>query len=448
MASHVCTAVLLFASLLSELATAGEPAEAPDAGPPDTASERVVRELEEPSDSEARSPEGLPTLQVTPDFITPGLAFGGYFPLPQMESGVLRVEPFTVRAAMNAGVGYDDNVTLSNTNKVSSTLLTVTPSVVAGLEGATQRYYFVYRGLYNHYFSSSASSYEQHSLGTVAINEWTARLRTTASYDFSRGQDPRGSTAVSAAAPATWNLHRLRGGASYGAAGARGRVDGSVGYTKRNYTSTAPAAGGLDYEQVDVRASLYYRVAPKTSAVVTVSHADILYDENPTLDATENRYLVGVTWDALAATQGRVAVGYLTRDPEDSALPSFSSPIYEAEVSWSPLPYSTVNLLAMRSSAEATEIGSSFVEVSAAVLTWNHRWLERVHSTVRYVHGEQGHQGLGRVDTYNTLSTRLSYAIRRRVRLGAEFRHDNRSSPDPLLEYKRNLTLFTVESSL
>src|SRR5215213_4889563 len=129
------------------------------------------------------APEGVPSLQMSPSFISPALAFGGYFPTPQMESGAIRVEPFTIRATVNTGIGYDDNVALTATNKISSMFFTLAPSVAVGLEGAIQRYYALYRGNYGTYSSASGSNYENHNFSLHAFNDWSSRLRTAAQYD-------------------------------------------------------------------------------------------------------------------------------------------------------------------------------------------------------------------------------------------------------------------------
>lgn len=427
--------------LWSAAALAGEGMEAAEPPPPETPPEPVEVEVRP-------APEGLPSLQMSPDFTAPGLAFGGYFPVPQMESGAIRIEPFTIRAAVNAGLGYDDNVTLSSTNKISSMFFTVVPSVVVGLEGATQRYYAIYRGSYGRFSSSAIDDYENHNFGLTGANDWTARLRSRAAYEFTRGHDPRGTTGTAVAEPDVWNLHRLRGSVSYGADGAPARIEGNAGYLSREYTTNRALTAGRDYEQFDVGATFSYRIAPKTRGLVQIGHTEITHNLDPLLDASENRYLVGVTWDALAKTQGAVRVGYLTRDASNPATPNFSAATYEASATWSPLTYSILNFTATRTSAEASEAGSNFIVVDVASVVWNHAWFDRVRSTIGYLYGQQNHEGLGRTDTYQTLNARVSYAIHRRVRLGAEFRHDARNSPDPAFEYKRNLTLFTIESSL
>jgi hypothetical protein len=429
--------------LVCGTALAGEAADSAPVSP------AAVPEPDEPQMPEVRTlPEAAPALQMAPDFTSPALAFGGYFPMPQMESGTMRVEPFNIRAAVNAGLGYDDNVTLSRSNQISSMLMTVTPAVVVGLEGASQRYYAVYRGNYGRYFSSPVDNYENHNLGLVAAHDWTTRFRTAATYDFTRGHDPRGAILTSGGPSSTWNLHRLRASGSYGAEGAQGRVDGYAGYTKREYADSGGLPDTRNYDQIEVGSTLGYRVGPKTMATLTLQHSDFSHADAPQLDASENRYLVGATWEALAKTRGLARIGYFTRSASGTGASTFSGATYEVAAVWSPLTYSTVNLTATRTSSEAIEAGSSFIVVDVATVTWEHAWFDRVRSTVRGLYGEQIHQGLDRKDTYYSLSGRVSYAFHRRLRLGAEFRHDNRQSPDPLLEFKRNVTSITLESSL
>jgi hypothetical protein len=183
-------------------------------------------------------------------------------------------------------------------------------------------------------------------------------------------------------------------------------------------------------------------------ATLTLQHSDFSHPDAPRLDAGENRYLVGASWEALAKTRGLARIGYFTRSASGSGTSTFSGTTYEVAAVWSPLTYSTVNLTATRTSSEAIEVGSTFIVVDATTVTWEHAWFDRVRSTVRGLYGQQTHQGLDRKDTYYALAGRVSYAFHRRLRVGAELRHDNRHSPDPLLEYKRTVTLITLESSL
>ncbi len=447
--------VLIFCGVATSSCFAGEGTETIESGPAAPAGPAAPigptgpTVPDEPPTGDVRpAPEGVPSLQMSPNFISPALAFGGYFPTPQMESGAIRVEPFTIRATVNTGIGYDDNVALTTTNKISSMFFTLAPSVAVGLEGATQRYYALYRGNYGTYSSASGSNYENHNFSLHAFNEWSTRLRTAAQYDFLRGNDPRGSTETAIQAPDFWNLNTLRGTVTYGAAGAPAWISANLAYLNRRYTSNHEVTAIRDYDRWDVGGQFSYRIAPKTRASVEIIHSDITHQRQPLADSTENRYLLGLDWEATAKTQGRVRVGYLTRDFSDPARETFSAATYEATATWSPMPFSVVALNASRTAAEAIEVGSNLVLVDVASVSWSHTWFERVRSTVGYLHGQQKHEGIGRSDTYQTFDAKLSYGIHRRVRLGLQFRHDTRDSPEPGFEYRRNLTLITLESAL
>ena len=313
--------LMLLCLVLSTRAIAAEIADAPSpaaALPPELDEQPAVR-----------APEGLPALQMSPDFVSPGLAFGGYFPTQQLDSRAVRVEPFTIRAAVNAGLGYDDNVTLTRNNKVSSIFLTVSPGIAVGLEGVSHRYYVVYRGNYGKYFSSSTDNYDDHSLSLIASDDWTTRVRTNATYEYLRGHDPRGATGATVSVRDEWNLHRVRAGVTYGAVGAQGQLAGTIGYLQRDYTN-AVANAGRDYEQFDLGGSFAYRIAPKTSAIFEVMHSDIKHNANPLLDSTEMRFLVGATWQALAKTQVRRASDISRATPRTRRRRNFP----EGPISW------------------------------------------------------------------------------------------------------------------
>ena len=396
----------------------------------------------------AALPAGVPSLQMSTDYGSPFTALGGYRPMGEPQGGAIRVEPFTVRAAVQAGIGYNDNVRLSGADKTASMFLTMSPSVSVGLDNEAQRYYAVYRGNYGNYFSSSADDFTEHNLGLSAANEWSTRLRTLVRYEHVRTQNSRGSTTATVAAPERWRVNAIRASASYGAAGAPGRIEASAAYIDQKYLDNRAATAARDYDQVEVGGTFYWRVAPKTQALTEIRRSEITHDADRTLDSTEMRYLVGARWEATARTSATVRAGYLTRDFSSSIRPDFGGLTYEAAATWTPLSYSSVSLGAIRTTREPVETGSAFVLDHLFSVEWTHAWSDRVRSMATYLYGNQEHEGLGRTETLHAIGLRASYGFHRNLRFGAEFRHDSRSSPVPLLDYKRNITLMTVEASL
>jgi hypothetical protein len=188
------------------------------------------------------APTGAPSLQMSIDSAYPALNFGTYQPIGQVEARGVRVAPFTVRTAVQTGMGYDDNVALRQSNKIGSLFLTVAPSVSVGLEGATERYYLVYRGNYGVYASSRQDDYDDHNVALSAANSWTTRFRTLATYEYTKGHTPRGISTSSIDVSERWYVQSVKAGASYGPEGAQGRIEGNAGHSTRRYSSDTAGA--------------------------------------------------------------------------------------------------------------------------------------------------------------------------------------------------------------
>lgn len=408
--------------------------------------EAVSEPIEEPPAFPATVPEGVPSLQMSLDFASPALAIGVYRPVGEVPSRGVRITPFTFRAWMLAGIGHDDNVRLSTTNKRASMVLILNPSFSAGLEGPLHRYFAVYRGSYARYSSASLSNYENHNLTLQARDEWSTRLRTALQYDYLRAHDPTGSTGSAVTVADPWSVHTARGTVAYGAEGAPAGISATVGYKGRRYLDRE--SDSRDFEQLDIGGSFSYRLTGKMNAIALVRHADITHDHAPNLDSTETHYAVGVRWEATGKTSGTVRLGYMTKDFVNPAFGNASIPTYEASVTWSPLTYSVFELGARRAFVEAIEIGSSTVVDNYGALSWSHVWSDRTRSTLVAGSGRQSHEGLARVDNYFNFGARGSFRLQRWLYLGAEFRRDARTSTATAFEYTRNVLLFTIESAI
>lgn len=417
---------------------------APAAGAAEEAPTEPVRE--EPGVLGRPRPEGVPALQMSTDYAHPALGFGTYAPVSQVAARGVRVEPFTILAGIQAGMGYDDNVALSSTRKVGSFFATVSPSVAVGLDGANHRYYVAYRGHYGTYATNAQDDYADHNIVLTATDSWTTRFRTAASYDYIKGHTPRGLTATSVTSAERWSQHSLRGTANYGAAGAQGGLQGDLGYTSRRY-ATGAVAGTAEYDRFDIGGTFFYRVAPKTRAFANVVRSDVEHPGNPALDSEEMRYSVGATWEALATTTGRLGAGYATKDFAGPALNDFSGYIFDAGVTWSPQIQSTFDFGASRFLSETFEVGTAFLVNTVGSASWNQAWPRSIRSTVNYSHGNVEHQGAGRTDKYQTFGARVSYALSRSLRVGVEYRFDGRSSSASNFDYSRNLYLLTAEAA-
>jgi len=387
-------------------------------------------------------------LQLSTDFGSPALGLGTYRPFGQVESRGVRVAPFTIRAGAHAGIGYNDNVALTQTNKISSIVYTLSPAFAVSLEGALARYYAMYRGNYGRYASSSVDNYEEHDVLIGAANSWTTRFSSAFNYEYLKGHNPRGATFAGTGISEQWVLQTLRAAGSYGAEGAQGRIEADAAWNRLRFTSDPPDAATREYDSVELGGTFFYRIAPKTRALVRIRRTDVNHPSAPTLDSLEMQYLAGVSWDALASVAGTIRLGHMTKDFSSPSFEDFSGPSYEGAVTWSPRTYSVVELSAKRAFGETQEVGSSFVVNDASTLSWNHQWPRAIRSTAVYTYGRVSQEGLGRTDTYHRAGLKVTYGIRRWLQAGAEYRYDTRDSSNTAADYRRNLTFITLEAAL
>ena len=377
----------------------------------------------------------------------PPTAVGGYRPALDLEPGMVRAGPLTLSPIVSAAAGYDDNVALRSTDKITSSLYTLSPGVTATARNGPHRYYARYLGNYGRYASSERDDYEDHAAGLGANSDWSSRLRTQLRYDYFRGHDPRGATASAVSAPDRWATHAMRALVAYGAKGAKGNIEGEAGADTKRYATNRAVTAVRDYRHADVGAAFYYRMQPSVYTLVHVKAGRFDYDTNPSLDSTEMRYFGGVRWEATAKTQGSVRAGYMTKRFSEGSRPDASAYTYDASITWSPLTYSVVHLNGVRTFGEQTS-GGNYILTDNGTLLWTHDWSSRVRSSLSYGHGRDVHEGLNRTDTRQNLGLKGTYAFRRTVRLGGEVRHEERRSDAPNLDYKRNVVLFTVEATL
>jgi hypothetical protein len=128
-------------------------------------------------------------------------------------------------------------------------------------------------------------------------------------------------------------------------------------------------------------------VAPKTQLLFQAVQTKYDYKPNSfagwtTLDSTDRKYLVGVTWEAAAKTTGIFKVGQTKKDFSDASLRDFSKAGWEGQIKWSPLTYSSFDFSSSKTPGEST-IGNASLDTRHGV-SWNHAWNSRVSSVASY----------------------------------------------------------------
>jgi hypothetical protein len=410
------------------------------------------REREGPYRPEGPVP-GTPFTPVTP----PGDPFG-LTPYTGLAAGIptgaagIRLGPAIIYPTIGVAALYDDNIFATKTNKKGSTGTILTPAIRAELRGRGGNVYALTASTdMIRYSDSNADNYDSIQLRGDSLLIITTRARLKIDAQYTESVDRRGSTTRAVGAePDRWNAKRGAGLFSYGAPGARGRIDVEAGYGQQEYLTNRSVTAAFDHDTTYAGGAFYWRVMPKTSLLIQARQTSITYDQaTPNLDSTERLVAIGATWEATAQTTGVLRIGQLRKEFDAPEREGYTGLTWEGTVRWSPRTYSSVEFTTAQHTTETTGLGD-YTLSRVGFATWTHAWTSRTTSLARVGYRNDEYRGSGTTRDDDTLTGGLSlhYQFRRWLRFDGRYDHIRRTSSDTLSDYNRNIFMFTINANL
>ena len=164
-------------------------------------------------------------------------------------------------------------------------------------------------------------------------------------------------------------------------------------------------------------------------------------------DSKERRFLVGVTWEATAATSGTVKVGQIRKDFTSSIIKDFSGTGWDAIVQWAPQSYSRFGLTTVKEFGESTGLGD-FILTKRYGANWTHDWNSRFTTIASITRAKDDFANGARNDTTDSFGFRVSYKVLRWLTLGGDLTNTDRDSNNAAFKYKRNIYSLTLGATL
>jgi len=372
--------------------------------------------------------------------------------LAQSGPAGIPVGPLLAYPGVDVVIGHDDNLFLNNANRKKSAYTTVTPSVKFAGKTGPHTFDVTASVTEGRFHSSREDDYTDWSLlgnaGIVFSGRANLKLRAEHRY----GHDPRGSTDRPAGnSPDEYTNTGVDGVFSYGAQGAKGRIEVEAGAFSREYQNNRASTAASDRDTRVLGGAFYWRVAPKTELLVGTQFSDIDYQlATSTLSSTERRFFIGAKWDATAKTSGTFKFGRLAKRFDSGTRADYSTnSSWDAGIRWSPLTYSVFDLATSKSTGESSGVGD-FLLTKNHTLTWTHAWNSRfstaLNGGLRYDDFEG--TGGGRRDKTTTLGAKATYQWQRWLRFGAEYTRSDRKSNGAQLDYDRDLFMLFIGATL
>lgn len=291
-----------------------------------------------------------------------------------------------IQTSLGFRLAFDSNIYDTNANAVESWIGTIRPVILLKSSPAQQQYSLLYQGNYGYFFDDSADNYADHILAGLANFELSSRAQVEFAAATEKQHQDRGSDQTDGinptseafpSEPDTFDRDKWGARFRYGADGNRGRLRFGLGGIQRDYTNNRERTRFFDYSALSGSVGLSLYLHERTAIVVDAEITDIHYQSvvagEPSRDSVDSRYLLGLTWEATAKTAGSIRVGLEQRRFEDASRAATSNASWEANVRWSPRPYSHFDFISSRRNEETFSVGS-FTDIRSYKVAWSHEW--------------------------------------------------------------------------
>ncbi|WP_188109786.1 outer membrane beta-barrel protein [Pseudohalioglobus sediminis] len=380
--------------------------------------------------------------------------------------GALAVEPAPIKAGpvyivptVKAEARYVDNIFRSARDEKSSWVSDVRPRVQAWLKNGNNTYSLAYELADYRYFSSHDDDYTDHRVNLDIHHEFNARNTLNAYAEYFDAHEERGTGLAEGGLaqlidkPVEYEQWRWGGDYTYGSRSADGRLTVAYDYLDLDYQNFRDVTRYRDREQDTLKGTFFWKVAPRTDALVEVRYIDNEYDRiNPadpggSYDSEEWNYFAGVEWQATAKTSGSVRLGWYDRSYDSRRRSDDDGFSWEVDVDYKPRSYSNFNFGTRRFSEETNGLGDA-IDVEEYQIRWDHDWSGRSRTEVRSLWGDDDYTGYTREDERWQLEAKYLYNVDRWFDIGGGYRYEDRDSDRPSFDYSRNVYFIEAELSL
>lgn len=346
------------------------------------------------------------------------------------------VGQMTLTPTFGISLGYDTNITNASDQRKESWFIVLSPGIKLELPSDRSLLTLSYAIDAGYYDGSRVDNFIDQTLRASYDFDPTTRTGMGLFGEYKKGHERRGEGARAGDRgllnidPDEYDLYRFGGNWSYGAVGARGKIELRADIDDYNFTDKLRSEFGevinRDRDGYGWGGTFFWRIAPKTSGLFEYRWRNIDYTDG-SLDSEETRYLLGVTWEATAKTTGTVKYGWLEKEFDAFGREDYDGTTWEAVMDWRPRSYSTFALRASRNTSETDGFGDYVLRDNLS-LDWRHNWTTRFSSTFDIGVGNEDHRPDPREDDYYYVGFSGRYRFNRYFQLGGGLTYQERDS--------------------
>ena len=363
--------------------------------------------------------------------------------------GAIKVGGAFLYPMLKLGAGYNDNVTGEETNAQSSSVVIVNPSMTLEHTQGGDTYQLGYAGAFTRYQDSSADNYNQHEFQALGNHFYGERAESRLKAVALWTADPRGSTDRGISPEVDrFRSYSINGVLAYGLKTSTGRIEAEAGYRNKRYLNNEIFTAASDLDAIDLAGRFYYRVAPKTRSFLELRNTDLDYKLASSIqDGAERRVMLGLDWEATAASTGVFKVGMLNKTFDNAVTDDFTGLSWEGALIWEPTSYTEIEMQTARLTTDSSGVGDYIVSALGGV-DWTHKWSGQISHKLGYEYLRSSYHGAARKDTIQTIKAGLAYEFRRWMTVSADYSHGRRDSNAPGYDYSKNVIMLNAQIGL
>ncbi|MFA5548329.1 MAG: outer membrane beta-barrel protein [Porticoccaceae bacterium] len=356
-------------------------------------------------------------------------------------------EGITLTPTLESELRYDDNIYEANVSDSSSWVASISPNLLLDSVQGRAHYQLGYSfdtELFDHSDQDSDTDHFLKASAEIGINR-SNRLSLNANY--SRVENVADTSVVGE----NDKFETSRVAAIYGLGNPSGLLSLDIGANHEWFRTFNSGTINRDreYDKPGFNATGYYRLGPKTRALLEYRYDDYDYLQAfPHLDSDKNTVLVGVIWSATRQTTGSLKFGQEKRDFDDAGKKDRDGSTWEADVLWQPGPRSTLSIGGQKGTEEGS-VTEDLIDATRARVSLYHELSRTMSLDTFYRFSDEDYQDLvGREDEVNEAGISLRYNSSRWMSVGIGYTYKDRDSNQSIRDYDRNVYMINLNLSL
>lgn len=374
------------------------------------------------------------------------------------ESG-LNIIPF-----VESALEYNDNIGRYSKNEAAETsfLFDISPGVAVKVERGENEYSAAYQLSSGTYFDSSDDNYLDHRFTTNNFFRFNQRNGLALNYSYLYEHEERGtgvfagdSFSTIASKPVEYALHDVNATYVFGSDGAQGRLEGLLGYSDKQYKNYRYLNDDFepfgtsykDYAEAIAGASFFYKTSSANYVVFEVEVIDRSYSRKvsgESQDSLDIFYLIGDEWEITGKTTGKVRLGYQDKSYTSDQREDFGGFSWNAEISWSPVDYSTVDVNGGQR-AEDPDQSTGYLRNSFIDVQWKHFWRYNIFSDLGAGFQREDYSTSDRLEDKVETKIGIGYVWNKDLNMQAYWEYESNDSTIDTQTYTQNLYAIALD---